>query len=105
FKSTKTMETYKIVARWNENTIASPAELEKKTQHDQLVAAKKQAIEERIAEAKKLLKPPTGETVPADVEKQFPEETQTELKALREEVKRLETEAPVLPSAMGVSEG
>ncbi len=105
FKSTRVMETYKIVARWNENTIATPEELARKTQHEQLIADKKQEIETQLAQAKSLLPPPNGETVPADVEQQFPEETRTRLQTLRAELKQLESSLPVLPSAMGVVDG
>src|SRR5262249_28327559 len=40
FRSTRTMETFKKVARWSENSIASDAELKQKTTHDEKIAAK-----------------------------------------------------------------
>src|SRR5690606_31471223 len=46
-----------------------------------------------------------GETVPEDVEKRLSEETQAALKALRDELKKLEEAAPPMPTAMGVVDG
>lgn len=105
FKSTKTMATLKTVAKWYENPIATPEEFAQKKEHEQSVAAKKQTIETLIATAKSELPPPMGETVPENVEKRFPEETQTELKKLREELKTLEANPPAISSAMGVTDG
>ncbi|WP_166830510.1 PSD1 and planctomycete cytochrome C domain-containing protein [Thalassoroseus pseudoceratinae] len=105
FKSTRTMETFKTVAKWYENEISTPEELARQKEHEQSVAEKKQTIETLVATAKSELKPPMGETVPKDVEKRFPEKTQAELKKLREELKTLETNAPKPSTAMGVTEG
>ncbi|WP_296461719.1 PSD1 and planctomycete cytochrome C domain-containing protein [Rubinisphaera sp.] len=105
FKSTRAMETFEKVARWNENPIPTTADIAKEEQHTAIISAKKEEISTLIASASDELKPPTGETLPADVEKRFPEETQTQLKLLREELKTLESNAPVMPTAMGVKEG
>ena len=107
FKSTRTMETLKTVARWNENVIALPEDTAKKDLHEQQVESKKQQIEDLITDAKGELETPQGETTPkdADLEKSFPEKTQTELKALRDELKQIEAAAPEMPSAMGVVDG
>jgi len=105
FKSTHTMESLATVARWNENSIASPNELARQEEHKQQVDAKKQQVETRLALATSQLEPPTGETVPEDVEQRFPAETQAELKTLRDELKQLEAAAPLMSSAMGVVDG
>ncbi len=105
FKSTRTMESFKKVAKWQENLIALPEELARKEKHEQRISEKKSQIEDRIAMAKGKLAPPTGETVPEDLEKRFPQETQDELKQLRDELKKLEKSTPVLPTAMGVVDG
>ena len=85
FKSTRTMENFKKIARWYENSLASPDELARKAAHDRLVAAGKKEI--------------------AGLEKSAAADTKKELQALREQVKKLEEDSPVLPSAMGVAEG
>ena len=105
FKSTRTMESFVTIAKWNENLIATAEETQHKDKHDQKIKEQKATIENLIATAKKELPAPTGETVPKDVEKRFPEKTQTELKKLREELKQLEETLPELPTAMGVKEG
>jgi len=44
FKSTKTMDNYKIVAQWHENSLATPAELAAKAAHDKAVTDQKVAL-------------------------------------------------------------
>ena len=105
FKSTRTMETLKTIARWNEHSIARPEDTARLDEYTQRISNKKQQIETQLALAKRDLKPPTGETVPQDIEKQFPAETQAELQKLREELKQLEATPPDMPTAMGVAEG
>jgi cytochrome c553 len=104
FKSTRTMETFTKIARWNENVIALPADIARKEEHERLVAEKKQQIDDRIAIAKCELTP-TGETLSSDVEQRFTAQTQAEIQKLRDELKQLEESAPVLPTAMGVVDG
>jgi len=105
FKSTRAMESFTKIAKWNENLIATDEQIDEKQQHEQKIAAQKTEINNLIAAAKKKLPEPTGETVPKDVEKRFPEETQTQLKELRGQLKQLEETLPELPTAMGVKEG
>jgi len=105
FKSTRAMETFEKVARWNENEIALPADLEIKDAHAAKVSEQQQKISSLIAVATQQLQPPTGETVPADVEKRFPGETQEKLKTLRADLKKIEEATPVMPTAMGVIDG
>lgn len=105
FKSTRTMQSFKKVAKWQENLIALPADVARKEKHEQRVSEKKSQIADRIAMAKGSLTPPAGETVPQDLEKRFPQKTQDELKKLRDELKELEKSVPVMPSAMGVVDG
>src|SRR5690606_5304079 len=75
------------------------------TAHEQLLAEKKQQIDTMRETALAELPPPAGETVPEDVEKRLPEETQAALKGLRDELKKLEEAAPPMPTAMGVADG
>jgi hypothetical protein len=105
FRSTRTMETLKTIARWNENVIATPEQSQALEEHKRQAAEKNQAIAAKVAEATKALNLPEGEAVPKDVEAKFPAEVREELKRLREELKQFEEAEPVLPTAMGVVDG
>ncbi|EMI16403.1 protein containing DUF1549 [Rhodopirellula maiorica SM1] len=106
FKSTQTMDSYKTVAKWHENTIETAEQAAELQQHQQQIAAQEKRIAAQVAKAKATLDPPpAAEAKPEEIEKQFPAETQTELKKLREELKKLQDAAPELPTAMGVTEG
>jgi cytochrome c553 len=83
FKSTKTMDSFKKVARWYENPIGSAEDIARKAEHDKEVARLKAQIKTLAA----------MKSDPAD------------LKRLREELARLEKNEPVLPTALGVTEG
>jgi cytochrome c553 len=85
FKSTRTMETFKKVARWHEHSLALPDDLARKAAHDRAVHDKKQ----EIAALKEADSP----------------DAKREIKSLQEQLKKLEEAAPVMPSAMGVAEG
>jgi len=85
FISTKTMENFKKVARWHENSLAAPEDLKRKTEHDAAVAKLKGQIKE--------LTPKKDD------------ESKGELKQLQAALAKLEKSAPELPSAMGVTEG
>jgi hypothetical protein len=107
FKSTRTMETFKKVARWYENTLADEHDLARKAAHDQKVAAQKKVIADAVAAANKDLRAAGGEgfELPKMPEKLYPEATRAGLKRLRADLAALEKAAPEMPSAMGVSEG
>ncbi|MFO0879743.1 MAG: PSD1 and planctomycete cytochrome C domain-containing protein [Gemmataceae bacterium] len=80
FLSTKTMESFKKVGRWHENTLAGPDDLRRKREHDALVAERKSALAAKKGQP------------------------EAELKPLRDELARLEKSAPIFSSAMGVTE-
>ncbi len=82
FKSTRTMEHFRKVARWHENPLASAKEMEARADHEREVARLRETVK-RLA-AKK---------------------AGPELKQMREELARLEKAAPDLPTALGVTEG
>jgi len=107
FKSTKTMESLNRIARWNENVIAGTEQLTAKMAHDELVAAAKKAIEERVNEANEVLSADLaeGESLPEDAESKYPDETKQELQQLWDHLKNLEKSLPKLATAMGVVEG
>ncbi len=51
-KSTKTMDNFSVVARWQERPLGDPAALAKAKAHDELVAAAKKDLKTREGEAK-----------------------------------------------------
>ncbi len=106
FKSTRTMESFKKVARWHENVLAGDKELAQKAEHDQQIGRQKTAIQALISKANEKLKAEKpGLVLPKNAESLYPETTRAELKRLRDVLSQLEKAAPTLPSAMGVKEG
>ncbi len=107
FKSTRTMESFKTVARWNENPISAPELVEQVKNLDKkakaLEAEVKKLTASATAELKKKLK--KGEKLPAKHESKYPEETKKQLKALRDQIASLKKNVPVLETAMSVKEG
>jgi hypothetical protein len=83
FKSTRTMENFKKVARWHEYTLGTEKEKFAKAEH-----------EKRIADAKTKIKQMAKAA----------DEAKDELKRLRDEPAALEKAKPNLPSVMGVGE-
>lgn len=104
FKSTKTMESFTKIARWNENSIATPDELSAKEAHDQKIAAQKATIADYVKRASATLQEKLGADakLPKNPESQFAEATQEELKSLRARLAELQAAATELPTAMGV---
>jgi len=108
FKSTKTMEHFKKIARWWENPIATADDLAKKAAHDRLVAAKQDEINRLTGEASERVKgalAARGMQPPKDLEPLYPDEVKAQLKQLREELAAIQKQAPEIPTAMGVAEG
>lgn len=105
-KSTRTMETYTKVAKWNENLLKSPAAQAMQAEYDALLAAKKQAVAAFVAKADEQVKQssPADAKLPEKLETAYPPETQAELKKLREEQAAVEKNPPDLPAAMGTTE-
>jgi hypothetical protein len=89
FVSTRTMETFKKVARWHEHVLATPEQLACKEEHDRRVAGLKARIKELGQQGKD--PKPDGERA-------------AQLQKCRDELAALEKSAPELPSAMGVAE-
>ena len=116
FQSTETMESLVRIAKWHENSIASPEEQESHRQYLLTIDTKKTEIEnlikhsqEEITHASSALPNSTesrgdekGSTVIS--EEKFPENVRTQLSQLREEQKALEGAVPQMASAMGVQE-
>lgn len=106
FQSTQTMDSYKTVAEWHENTIETPEQAAELKQHQQKIADQEKLIAEKFAHAKSELEPPSDAAAkPDEIEKRFSEETRAELKTLRDELERWKEETPELPTAMGVVDG
>jgi hypothetical protein len=107
FKSTRTMENFKRIARWHEHPLGSEEEKARKAVHDRKVAQSKEAIQQLTTKAndkvKAEVKPRT--TLPNDLVPLYSAETRSKLKQLRDELAGLEKSAPDLPAAMGVAEG
>jgi cytochrome c553 len=89
FLSTRTMENFRKVARWHENILATPDEIRRKRDHDARVALHQEAIREAAS----------GQRITCSRLRVI------KVKRLREELEALQQSAPVLASAMGVSEG
>jgi len=106
FKSTKTMEHFKKVARWHEVSLASEKDVSHKAALDKQIAKQKADIQTIVRKATDELKAKSpGIVLPKNAEAMFPGETQAELKRQREELAKNEKTAPVLPSAMAVADG
>ena len=106
FKSTKTMESLKTIAKWHENPVATPAEKQLRAKHDALVAAQKKVISAFTDKANaQLLVLLNAEKLPAKPEEKYPKPTKDELTKLRAALKQIEANPPLLPSAMGVIDG
>ncbi len=87
FKSTKTMENFKVVAQWHEHALATPEELAAYEHHNERI----KALEAKIEAINK------GDTEP--------QAKKEKVDRLEEEKKKLEASRPELARAMGVREG
>jgi mono/diheme cytochrome c family protein len=85
FRSTKTMDHFKKIARWHEHPLASANDPAIKAAHESEIARQKATIEDLLRK-------------PAD-------ETKDNLKRLRADLAKLEKAGPTLPTAMGVADG
>jgi cytochrome c553 len=105
FKSTRTMDDLKTIAKWHEPEVATPAERAVVEAHQKQVAEQKAAIAKIVATANKSLVTDKGlKEVPKNAETQYPTNTVAELKQLRADLKKLEDAAPEMPSTMGVTD-
>ena len=106
FKSTRTMEHFKKVAKWYENPLTTPESAASKAAFDEHLTKKREAIQSLIERADTQAKAsfPEGTSPPQKLEPLYSEEIKAELKRLRDDVTAFEKTAPELPSAMGVSE-
>ena len=106
FKSTKTMESLKTIAKWHENSVATPAEKRLREKHDVLIDAQKKVVTAFTEKANaQLLVSLKIDKLPAKPEEKYPKTTREELGKLRAALKQLEDNPPPLVSAMGVTDG
>ena len=106
FKSTKTMESLKTIAKWHENSVATPAEKRLREKHDVLIDAQKKVVAAFTEKANaQLLVSLKIDKLPAKPEEKYPKTTRDELGKLRAALKQLEDNPPPLVSAMGVTDG
>ena len=106
FKSTRTMENFIKLARWYENDLATDAELALRAAHTKQAGEMKTVIDEFVKQANQKLQASLPDAVlPKDAESKYPDETQAELKRLRDELAGFQKNAPVFLTAMGASEG
>ncbi len=106
FKSTRTMESLKTIARWYEHRLTTRETDLAQARYDQQLAAKKQAIEFLTGFADGIVRETATATsvLPAKLEPLYSDDTKAELKKLREELAEIEKNPPDIPSAMGVTE-
>jgi mono/diheme cytochrome c family protein len=103
FKSTKSMEHYRVVARWNERPMAAPSELARLERSQKAIADKKAEIEAVVKRAREA-GAATDAGAAAAAESRFPQAEKDRLATLRKELARLEAECPKPPSVMAVAE-
>jgi len=105
FKSTRTMDDLKTIAKWHEPEVATPAERAVVEAHQKRVAEQKALIANVVTTANKSLVTDKGlKEAPKNAESQYPTNTVAELKQLRADLKKLEDAAPEMPSTMGVTD-
>jgi hypothetical protein len=85
FRSTKTMDHFKKIARWHEHPLASANDPAIMAAHESEIAKRKVAIEELAR-----METPDAKAT---------------LKRLRDELAKLEKAGPTIPTAMGVADG
>lgn len=105
FKSTRTMESFKKVAKWHENVLPDATAAAQQAAHQQQLATKKLEVQALVEAANATLKAASPEgALPEKPEGQYPAPTQAKLKQLRDELAALEKTPPEPPAAMGVTE-
>jgi len=105
FKSTHTMDDLKTPATWHEPEIARPEDRQAQEAFQQRLLAQRLGLTNRMAEANRvvLLSLKTN-NLPASPEKFYPTNTVAELETFRAALKKVEGEAPEMPTTMGVKD-
>lgn len=110
FKSTKTMESFVTIAKWNEHPLANEGEQKLLKEYNARVAVSKKKAEDFLEEQRALLEAEKKlnkdkKATAKEVEAALGDPAKAMLKKLKDETAALEKTAPDLPSAMGVAEG
>lgn len=107
FKSTKTMENLKKVAKWHENPLMTPELAARKAEYEARLRERREAIQKVVQAAEEDVrsKAENKDQLPKNLEPMFPASVAEELKKLREQLAAMEKEGPPIPTAMGVAEG
>ena len=105
-KSTKIMESYKTIGRWNENSLATEADLKVQAEWDQKIKVEEDQIAALVKSENERLQTEGGKEfkLPAKPEPSYSKEAQAQLKTLRDQVASLKKERPEVPTAMGAAE-
>ena len=105
FKSTRTMDDFKTIAKWHEPEVATAEERAAVEAHRKLITDRKAVITNLVSTANKSLFTDKGrKEIPKNAESLYPTNLVSELKQLRADLKQLEEAAPELPSTMGVTD-
>lgn len=108
-KSTKSMQSFSVVAKYNEHILATPEEIQQQADLAARRKTKQGEVDALVKAANAELLKSTGAAAgakpPADAEQKYPEETKTRLAQLQDEVKKLDDQIHPLPTAMGAAEG
>ena len=113
FKSTQTMDTFSVVARWHERPLATQSQIQQRDAQQELVTRQHQIIDKLRAETAvaisvaarlPLFDFKSSSAVPKEIETLFPAEVVAQLKAGREELSRREASVPIISETMAVSE-
>ncbi|HRX79338.1 MAG TPA: DUF1549 domain-containing protein [Pirellulaceae bacterium] len=107
FKSTRTMESFKRIAKWNENSVATAEQRLEKEEAERKITEHKASIQQATEAANAELKSQLsdGEALPKDAESRYSQSAKAKLEKLRDELTALEEGLPELPTAMGVVDG
>lgn len=105
FKSTRTMESLKRIARWWENPTPDAVTRQTQAAHQAKVDAQQAKIDQLLSVADQQLTPAQAKLDPAARAKLYSPDIQKQLAPLQKTLKEIQDAAPAVPSAMGVTEG
>ena len=105
FKSTQTMDDLKTIAKWHEIDVTSPEDTRTQEAWNQRIASQKLTLTNTWSEAYRQLNLSLGtNSAPKDPETTYPSNTLASLQHLRDEIKKVEDDAPEPATSMGVTE-
>lgn len=105
FKSTKSMENYRVVAMWSERPLGTADELQQLAELDRQIAAMQQEIKSLEAEIPKLIEPRAGAGLGDHLQALLVRNQKKYELALKQvSLKKLEEARPALPVTLAVAE-